>query len=282
VDHGGYSVDDCLALVERSPTAVKAHDKQAWLAIFANCNIVEDPVGSAPHVTQADGQRSKGGAMDSLSAFYDTFIASNDIRFHVARDIVCGLHVVRDLTLEITMSSEVTVRVPMHLLYELREEEGELRIGRLAAHWELGPMLRQQLVLRRTYLKAGAASFSRMRRHLGIAGIAGFMRALSSVGDEGKQRVEDFARLFNNRGELVELFSAGNAVVAFPHGGERLTPAQLALQDGEFSFEKKLSAGRFVSASCSYRRGELTYRGVAFFEFDRGNLQIVALTFYWQ
>ena len=46
-----YNAAQCLALVERSPKAVAAHDKAGWLAIFAEYNIVEDPVGSRPHIS---------------------------------------------------------------------------------------------------------------------------------------------------------------------------------------------------------------------------------------
>ena len=144
MDGKGHDADDCLRLVERSPAAVRAHDKQAWLALFAIHHVVEDPVGSTPHRTGVPGNRGRQRGAAPLSRFYDTFIAANDIRFHVDRNIVCGLHVVRDLTIEIAMSPQVTVHVPMHLLYELTEEGGELRISRLAAHWELWPMLRQQ------------------------------------------------------------------------------------------------------------------------------------------
>ena len=135
---------DCLALVECSPAAVAAHDKQGWLQIFARDCVVEDPVGSVPHVCSAGDQ----GPDSPLSRFYDTFISANDICFLVERDIVCDRHVVRDLSIEITMSPQVVVTVPMHLLYELTQQDGELRIARLAAHWELGPMLRQQMALR--------------------------------------------------------------------------------------------------------------------------------------
>ena len=101
-----------------------AHDKQAWLGIFARDCVVEDPVGSAPHVSSSSGSDDGHGRNSPLSRFYDTFIAANDIRFLVQRDIVCGLHVVRDLSLEITMSPDVCVCVPMHLLYELTEQDG--------------------------------------------------------------------------------------------------------------------------------------------------------------
>ena len=78
----------------------------------------------------------------ALGRFYDTFIAPNKIEFEVAKDSVNGNLVVRDLNVHTTMST-LKLIVPMHLLYELEEEQGIYRIKRLAAHWELMPMMSQ-------------------------------------------------------------------------------------------------------------------------------------------
>ncbi len=121
-----YGPEACLAAVMRSPEAVGIHDKDAWLSIFASYNIVEDPVGSTPHVSGVYDSRSRRRDNAALSRFYDTFIAANEISFHVERDIVCGLKVVRDLTIEIKMSAKVTVHVPMHLMYGLIHRVGYL------------------------------------------------------------------------------------------------------------------------------------------------------------
>ncbi len=192
------SAADCLALVERSPAAVAAKDKAAWLALFASYNLVEDPVGSAPQITGIYDRRHGYRGSDRLGRFFDTFIAPNTIRFHVDRDVVCGLHVVRDLTIEITMSPQVVVRVPVHLLYELTVEDDALKIFRLAAHWEFWPMLKQQTASGWPFVTVGCASAVRLLRHMGIAGMAGYMRALSSVGAAGKEQIARFVRYFNS------------------------------------------------------------------------------------
>lgn len=274
---------DCLALVERSPAAVAAHDKAAWVALFARYNLVEDPVGSAAHITgiydARDGYRGRGG----LGRFYDTFIAPNTIRFEVERDIVNGLRVVRDVTIEIVMSAKVTVRVPAHLLYELTVEGEELKVFRLAAHWELGPMLRQQMASGWPFLAVGCASAARMWRHQGLRGMAGFIRALSGVGAAGKAQVERFARHFNesNAAALEALFANPGIAVAFPYAQRDLSIARCAAEQGNIHFTKLLAAGNVVSATLVYQRAERRYHGVAIFELDRRSLQIVALSFYW-
>jgi hypothetical protein len=278
-----FSDSDCLALVEQSPAAVAAQDKAAWLSLFAQYNLVEDPVGSSPHVGGIYDSREGYRGVGRLSRFWETFIAPNTIRFHVDRDVVCGLHVVRDLTIEITMSPEVIVRVPMHLLYELTVEAGELKVFRLAAHWELWPMLKQQMASGWAFLKVGNASAVRMLRHLGVAGMVGFMRALCSVGTQGKAQVERFAERFNTRDaeSLAGLFASPDIEIAFPHGGLKRSVAACAEEGGEMMFTKLLAAGNVVSATVAYRTDDANHHGVALFELDRRTLRIVALSFYW-
>ncbi|MCB1687747.1 MAG: hypothetical protein KDI33_04650 [Halioglobus sp.] len=279
----GFTEADCLALVERSPAAVAVHDKAAWLALFARYNLVEDPVGSAPHITGVFDARSGFRSNGRLSRFYETFIAPNTIRFEVERDTVCGLHVVRDLTIEIAMAPEVVVRVPVHLLYELTVEAGELKIFRLAAHWELWPMLQQQIATGRHFMWVGGASALRMMRHQGVTGMAGFMRALSSVGAVGKAQADRFARHFNagDTAQLKRLFAAADTLIAFPHAGRYLPVTDCARQGGELHFSKVLAAGNMVSATVNYRSPDGHCQGVVFFELDMRSLLIVALTFYW-
>lgn len=281
-----FSAEECLELVNRSPEAVAIHDRDAWLSIFAQYNIVEDPVGSAPHFSgvydRRDGQRGFG----PLKRFYQAFIAANNIQFYVDRDIVCGLHVVRDLTLEILMSGRLTVSVPMHLLYELKVEPGEsgdeLRVFRLAAHWQLAAMLKQQMSQGLDGLIAGSAAGWRMFRHLGFKGMAGFMQAMSSVGNQGKQRVTQFAYLLRHRhaAGLSALFAKTNAEVAFPYPDQSIALSELAALGGELRFTKLLAAGNVVSASFSYKGEAEKYQGVVFFEFERRSLLIVSAKFY--
>ena len=185
--------DACLAAVEQSPAAVAAHDKSRWVALFAPGAVVEDPVGSRPHHNDA-----ADAVNGPIGRFYETFIAANTIRFHVQHDIVCAGNVLRDLDIEIHMSPRVVVRVPMHLRYQLREVDGALRIAHLAAHWELAPMLRQQMQFGLASMVAGTKAFWRMLRYLGLSGIAGFAEARKTVGEHGKAVVSDAVYAINS------------------------------------------------------------------------------------
>ena len=278
-----FSEAACLALVERSPVAVATHDKAAWLRLFARYNLVEDPVGSSPHIGGIFDGRSGYRSDGQLSRFYDTFIEPNTIRFEVDRDTVCGLHVVRDLTIEITMAPKVVVRVPVHLLYELTVEDGELKVLRLAAHWELRPMLRQQIATGWPFLRVGRSSALRMLRHQGVSGMAGFMRALSSVGTPGKEKIGLFAQYFNGGDveALESLFAAPDTLIAFPYAKRYLPVTACAALGGEMRFSKMLAAGNMVSVSVDYNKSGERVHGAALFELEMRHLHIVAVSFYW-
>jgi len=166
-----------IAFVERSPAAVAQHDRVGWIALFAADCVIEDPVGSRPH---------RAGDRDVIARFYDTFIAPNVIVFRRGRDYVDGLRVLRDLSIEIRMAPRVVIRVPMYLVYELCREGGELRIRRLAAHWELRPMLMQLLRCGFRGVPSMLALGLRMIRLQGLGGTLGFMRAWRSSGAAGK------------------------------------------------------------------------------------------------
>lgn len=176
----GSEAAELLAFVERSPAAVARHDRAGWIALFAADCVIEDPVGSRPH---------RAGDRGVIARFYDTFIAPNVIVFRRGRDYVDGLRVLRDLSIEIRMAPRVVIRVPMYLVYELCREAGELRIRRLAAHWELRPMLVQLLRCGLRALPCALALGWRMIRLQGFGGTLGFMRAWHSAGPAGKAAV---------------------------------------------------------------------------------------------
>lgn len=157
------TAEQLLAAAKASPAAVAAHDREAWVGLFASDGQVNDPVGSRPHQGRGAIQR-----------FYETFIAPNTIIFHVDHDIVCGMSVVRDLAIETIMSTGAALRVPMHLRYDLMEEGGTLKIHRLYAHWELAPMMAQMMGLGAKGLWTSTRLGVQMMHHLGLGGALGF------------------------------------------------------------------------------------------------------------
>ena len=58
------------AASQRSMAAVSAGDRAAWLALFADDAVVEDPIG--PSMFDPDGAGHRG--LDAVAAFFDTVI----------------------------------------------------------------------------------------------------------------------------------------------------------------------------------------------------------------
>lgn len=279
---GNFTREDCLNAVMQSPKAVAAHDRAAWLSIFARYNIVEDPVGSAPHVSgvfdPATGVRGNG----PLGRFYDCFIAPMQIVFHVDRDIVCGYSVVRDLAIEIGMSPQITLRVPMHAHYELVEEDGRLKVHHLAAHWELWPMLKQQMSFGLASLVAGIGLGRRMIGQLGFGGMLDFMSAMNNIGQTGKERVAEFVEAFNQRAfdRIAGMLSSDFAGAAWPANALLGSIEQLKALNGRIGLGKTLASGNYITASFTLTGGDKALAGVIFFEFNMHEKKIQRIRFY--
>ena len=71
----------------RSREAGIARDKEAWLAVFDDDGIVEDPIGPSPFDPEGNGHRGRA----AISAFWDKAIAPTDKIEFVFRDTYqCG------------------------------------------------------------------------------------------------------------------------------------------------------------------------------------------------
>jgi hypothetical protein len=226
---------------------------------------VNDPVGSRPHRGRA-----------AIEKFYDTFIAPNTIVFRVEKDIVCGMSVVRDLTVQTTMSTGVTLQVPMHLRYDLVQENGQLKIRRLGAHWELpfmiGQLLRTGLKGIWTSLKLGPQLIARQ----GLGGMIGFMRGFLGVGRAGKRTAQAFlsAASRGDRAAFANLLAA-SAGLEWPAGNTNSLDEFLERARG-LRWSKVMAAGNTVTATITTATG----RGVGLLEFQGGSDCISHLQIY--
>jgi hypothetical protein len=261
------SAAEMIAAVQASPAAVAAHDRGAWVGLFARNGEVNDPVGSRPHVGRA-----------AIERFYDTFIAPNTIVFRVEHDIVCGKTVVRDLALETIMSTGARLSVPMHLRYELVREDGALKIHRLCAHWELQPMIAQMMRQGANGIWTSTLLGLQMMRHLGIGGSLGFAEGFRGVGDDGKRRVEALleAMARDDAASAQQALGSG-ARLEWPAGTPLPLRALLGKTRG-LQWRKLLAAGPFVTASVSLDGG--VRHGVALFEFNKADRRIGRMQFF--
>lgn len=267
------SREDLFDAVRASPDAVARHDKQGWLDSFSEHAIVEDPVGTAGAHGRAD-----------LARFYDTFIAPNDVSFEVAQDIVVGETVLRDVVIQIRSSFGIEMRVPAYLLYELVEEDGHLKIARLAAHWELARMTPQAMRRGLAGLRMMTAQSIRMLRIQGWRGMRGYMRGFSGVGARGKEAVRRFADAARDRDHAViaGLLAPACRGLEFPAGAEPLDAASFVVAaGGELSVANPLSSGFTASFRFQAQKGGALHKGIGLFEFEPGSCRIRRARFFW-
>ena len=277
------SRDELLEIAKLSPAAVARHDKRAWVDLFSRHGIIEDPVGSRPHHNGLYDRRSGVRGAAPIERFFDTFISPNDITFHVDHDIVAAPLVVRDLAIELVMAPGVTARVPMHLLYEITEEEGALKIAHLRAHWEMLPMVRQ--VLNKGW--PGLMVLNRLGIRLittqGVGAVFGFSLALLGLHAAGKTALRRFVDAVNrkDRVTLASLFDERNDGIAFPAAGRCVAPESFCEQvDLSLSVTKLISSGYVTSCSFTVRSGDKESAGVGLFEFNSRTRKLHAVRLY--
>ena len=114
---------------KRSREAATAHDKQAWLANFADDAIVEDPIGPSHFDPEGKGHRGK----EAIAAFYDKAIAPSELEFNFVETYQCGNEeanvgniVIKAAGYQVVAEGVFTYRV---------NDEG--KITALRAYWEL-------------------------------------------------------------------------------------------------------------------------------------------------
>jgi hypothetical protein len=230
---------ELLAIVERSPAATGAHDRDAWVGLFTPGGRVEDPVGSSPHVGRA-----------AIERFYDTFIGPRDITFHrdTDTDIVVGRTVVRDVDLEVSMADSLVMRIPAYLRYDVETSDGELRIARLQAHWELPAMVVQFARAGLAAVRAGLSLSRGLLMNQRLGGTVGFMSGFRGVGARGKRYLTAFLDDACAGDEVaVRRRLSGGALITLGDD-DRLATSELVSRLAGSQFRKLIAAGNTVAA----------------------------------
>jgi ketosteroid isomerase-like protein len=117
-------------LAQASMAAVEAGDREAWLALFSDDAVVEDPIG--PSAFDPEGKGHRG--VEAIAAFYDSVIAPNEsIRFTISQSLLCGDEVANVGVIRITFAGGAAIEVDGVYTYR-RGPDG--RIAALRAFWE--------------------------------------------------------------------------------------------------------------------------------------------------
>lgn len=114
----------------RSRAAVQAGDREAWLALFRDDAVVQDPVGVSPLDATGQGHRGK----EAIAAFWDGVIAPNPVRMDLILSNAGGDEVANVLTMTTTFADGASVSGELVALYQV-DEAGKIRS--LRAFWEL-------------------------------------------------------------------------------------------------------------------------------------------------
>ncbi len=126
----GPEVPDARELSRRSMAAVESGDRSAWLALFAEDAVVEDPVG--PSAFDPEGRGHRGP--EAIAAFYDNVIGANEaIAFDIRQSFLCGDEVANVGTIRITFAGGAAVEVDGVYTYR-RTPDG--RLAAIRAFWE--------------------------------------------------------------------------------------------------------------------------------------------------
>jgi ketosteroid isomerase-like protein len=279
LDASTYTRGQLLQFTKGSPEAAAKHDKSGWLSLFSERGVVEDPVGSEPHHLTA-----RRGGKSELERFYDTFIAPNDIVFHVHQDIVTPSTVLRDVDIQVTSSTGTVTTVPTYITYELTEEESQIRILRLAAYWELRSMVRHVMGQGWPGVKMTTVLAIRMARIQRMKGVWGYMKGFSGVHKRGKDRVQEFvgAVQAGDGGTLASLFAAENGGIEFPVGGRTFDTASFVSSvDARISASDLISSGPATAFRFAVQSAQSSWHGVAIFEFSKRGVKISRARFFW-
>lgn len=114
---------------QRSRAAAVARDKDAWLALFADDAIVQDPIGPSHFDPEGKGHRGK----EAIAAFFDKAIAPSQLEFHFDKTYVCGDEEANVGHIEIVANG---YRVTAEGVFTYRVDP-EGKIAALRAYWEL-------------------------------------------------------------------------------------------------------------------------------------------------
>ncbi len=256
---------DLLAAVERSPEAAAAHERSAWVGLFAADGQIEDPVGSAPH-----------RGHDRIGRFYDTFIGPRDIAFGPGVDVVHGCTVVRDLTLHVTMGASLTMAIPAYLRYDLTPVRHGYAITRLRAHWELPSMVLEFARSGIASVRPGLGLGLGLLRNQGLAGAVGFASGFRRAGAGRRRKVTDLLDDACAGNEVAVRRRLSGDVPVTVGDGDRISASDLAARLRGGRWRKAITAGNTVTAGVEVD-GQ---RGVLFTDVGSGPGAVTAVRLF--
>ena len=117
------------AAAQRSIDAVRAKNKEAWVANFAEDACIEDPVGKSPLDATGNGHRGKA----AIAAFWDMCIAPGNVDFNIREsypvsDIACA-----NVGSILNTMGDMKIEAKGVFIYHVNEEG---KVTHLRAYWD--------------------------------------------------------------------------------------------------------------------------------------------------
>ena len=119
---------------EASRRAVESKDRTAWLALWADDGVIQDPVGVSP--LDPTGLGHRGAA--ARERFWDTAIAGATIRFELHDSHAAGNECANVVSLHLDLGGGTTARCDCVIVY--RVDDGGKLLS-LRAFWEYDRMM---------------------------------------------------------------------------------------------------------------------------------------------
>ncbi|WP_372865323.1 nuclear transport factor 2 family protein [Spongiibacter sp.] len=125
-----------LEASRRSGEYVSAGDREAWLSLFADDAVVQDPVGVSPLDPSGEGHKGKA----AIGAFWDMIIAPGSIDFTIVSSHPAGDECANVVHMVNTMPGDMKVVVDMVVVYTANAEG---KIVSLKAYWDYDKVMSQ-------------------------------------------------------------------------------------------------------------------------------------------
>ena len=265
-----------LQAAKASPEIAGRHDKEAWLGLYADDAVVEDPVGTPP----SHRGRRPGRLGDELGRFYEAFIAASGIEMVARRDIVSDMHVFRAIDIHTTnLKTGLKMVVPANLLYELVPRGSGLAIRRMQAHWELNRMSRVLMGKGLLGARTIAVMNWSMLRAFGPKWLLDYFKtSQQGVGRQGRALVERLAAEVDSDGG--DCFAPA-ATVELPGGA---TASASEFLEGCTALEVRdvLASGPTASGLASIEWGARAREAGFVAEIDASANRVTRLRWFWE
>ena len=117
--------------------AVKAQDRQAWLDLYDDQGMIQDPVGKSHYDPSGNGHIGK----EAIGKFWNVFMENQKaFDYEIHKSALCGNEVAVYATLHITLKNDQKFSVDVLNVYK-QAESGKL--ASLRSFWEGGSIERE-------------------------------------------------------------------------------------------------------------------------------------------